>query len=88
MVPTVLSKELAVAGRVAEARNVFATYEQNAVTSPLLAITGDPTRFAFEKLIQGIVAEASDDRTLAHHAYRDSFVTNGSVTSVELFMPR
>jgi DNA-binding CsgD family transcriptional regulator len=75
LVPIVLSKELAVAGRVDEARKVFATYEHNAVSSPLLAITGDPTRYAFEKLIQGIVAEASDERTRAHHAYRDSFVT-------------
>lgn len=75
LVPIVLAKELAVAGRVAEAHNILATYEQNAVTSPMLAITGDPTRYGFEKLIQGIVAEAADQRTHAHHAYRDSFVT-------------
>jgi DNA-binding CsgD family transcriptional regulator len=74
-VPLILAKELAIAGRVEEAHRVFALYKAYPHTSPLLAVTGDPTRYGFEKLVEGFIAQAADRRTAAHHAYLDSFVT-------------
>ncbi|MDB5073471.1 MAG: Bacterial regulatory protein luxR family [Candidatus Eremiobacteraeota bacterium] len=74
-VPLILAKELALAGRVEEAHNVYDTYKAHPLTSPLLAVTGDPTRHGFEKLIEGFLAEGSGKRTDAHHAYLDSFLT-------------
>ena len=74
-VPLILAKELAIAGRVEEAGRVFALYKAYPHTSPLLAVTGDPTRYGFEKLVEGFIAQAADKRTVAHHAYLASFVT-------------
>jgi DNA-binding CsgD family transcriptional regulator len=74
-VPLILSKELAIAGRVEEAQRVFALYKRHPITSPLLAVTGNPTRYGFEKLVEGFIAQAADERTAAHHAYLESFVT-------------
>ncbi len=74
LVPLILAKELSIAGRVEQAQRIFAVYKEHAATSPLLVITGDPRRYAFERLVEGFIAEAADERTQAHHAYLDSFV--------------
>ncbi|MEA2665767.1 MAG: Bacterial regulatory protein luxR family [Candidatus Eremiobacteraeota bacterium] len=75
LVPLVLAMELCLAGRVEDARGVFLLYRSFPFDSPLLAMTGDPTRYANEKLIEGVLAEASDNRTAAHRSYLESFVT-------------
>ncbi|HEV2741311.1 MAG TPA: helix-turn-helix domain-containing protein [Candidatus Elarobacter sp.] len=79
LVPLILAKELSLAGRVEQAQRVFAVYQEHSDTSPLLAVTGDPRRFAFERLVEGFIAEAAGVRTQAHHAYLDSFVRFRSI---------
>lgn len=74
LVPLILAKELALVGRTDEARRVFALYKERPLTSPLFAMTGDPTRYANEKLIEGLIAEGSDERAHAHRAYLESFL--------------
>lgn len=74
LVPLVLAKELALVGRMEEARRVFVLYKERPLTSPLLAMTGDPTRYANEKLIEGLIAEGSSERAEAHRAYLESFL--------------
>lgn len=75
MVPLILAKELALAGRIDQAQRAFTIYTETSATSPMLMITGDPRRHAFERLVEGYVTEAAGRRTAAHHAYLDAFVT-------------
>jgi len=71
-VPLLLAKELSVSGRAEQAQKLFTLYRQQSETSPLLAVTGDPRLRAFERLVEGHIAEASDKRIRARHAYRDA----------------
>ncbi len=73
IVSLVLAKELSCAGRVEEARHVFNLYRAHSETSRHLMITGDPARDAFERLVEGFIHEAADERARARRAYLDSF---------------
>jgi DNA-binding CsgD family transcriptional regulator len=74
LVPLTLAKELSFAGRVEQAQSLFALYKrQSGNTSPLLVVTGNPTRYAFELLVEGFVAESADERPRARRAYLDAF---------------
>jgi DNA-binding CsgD family transcriptional regulator len=74
LVPLILAKELSLAGRVEQAQRIFALYRAHSQTSPLMVITGDPRRVAFERLVEGFIAESAGHRTQAHHAYLRSFL--------------
>ena len=67
-----LAEELAHVGAVAEARQALATYRRHPV-SALLSSKGDRRMQAYERLVEGHIAEAAGDRVEAHHAYRDAF---------------
>ncbi len=74
LVPLTLAKELSFAGRVEQAQRLFALYKrQSGETSPLLVVTGNPTRYAFELLVEGFVAESAHERPRARRAYLDAF---------------
>ena len=73
LVPLVLAKELAIAGRVDRARRVFSLYREHCQTRSLLAVTGNPAGHAFERLVDGLICEAASERTRARRAYLDSF---------------
>jgi len=73
LVPLVLAKELSIAGRVDQAQRVFRLYRENRGTSALLAVTGNPFRHAFEKFIEGFVAESADDRATARRSWLEAF---------------
>jgi DNA-binding CsgD family transcriptional regulator len=73
LVPLVLAKELSLAGRVEQAQRIFTLYREQPETSPLLAVTGNPTRYAFERLVEGFIAESAEERPRARRAYLDSF---------------
>jgi DNA-binding CsgD family transcriptional regulator len=73
LVPLILAKELSLAGFVERAQRIFAVYREHSATSPLLVITGDPRRQAFERLVEGFVAEAAEERARARRAYLDAF---------------
>lgn len=74
LVPITLAKELSFVGRVEQAQRLFALYKrQSGETSPLLAVTGNPTRYAFELLVEGFVAESAGERPRARRAYLDAF---------------
>ncbi len=66
LVPLILAKELALSGRSEEAQNVYAVYKRQSPTSPLLAVTGDPRRYAFEQLVEGNIAEAGKEKHAAN----------------------
>ena len=74
LVPMTLAKELSFAGRVERAQNLLALYKrQSGGTSPLLVVTGSPTRYAFEQLVEGFVAESADERPRARRSYLEAF---------------
>jgi DNA-binding CsgD family transcriptional regulator len=74
LVPLALAQELSLTGRVEQAQRIFTAYQQQQPEmSPLLAVTGNPTRFAFERLVEGFIAESADERAHARRAYLDSF---------------
>jgi DNA-binding CsgD family transcriptional regulator len=75
LVPLVLAKELALSGRPDRAHKIYAIYKRHSTTSPLLAVTGDPRRYAFERLVEGQIAESGNDKVLAKRAYLDAFAT-------------
>jgi DNA-binding CsgD family transcriptional regulator len=75
LVPLVLAKELALSGRPEQAHKVYKIYKQHSLTSPLLAVTGDPRRYAFERLVEGNMAESDDEKVPAQRAYLDAFAT-------------
>lgn len=73
LVPLVLAKELSLAGRVEQARRVFTVYRQQPEGSPWLAVTGNPTRYAFERLVEGFIAESAEERAHARRSYLEAF---------------
>jgi DNA-binding CsgD family transcriptional regulator len=73
LVPLVLAKELSLAGRVDQAQRIFTDYRHQPETSPLLAVTGNPTRYAFERLVEGFIAESATERARARRAYLEAF---------------
>ena len=73
LVPLVLAKELSIAGRVEHAQRILSLYREQPEMSPLLAVTGNPFRYAFERLVEGFVAESAEDRVRARRAYLDAF---------------
>jgi DNA-binding CsgD family transcriptional regulator len=73
LVPLVLAKELSIAGRIEQAQRVFRLYSEHRGTSALLAVTGNPFRYAFERLIEGFIAESAENRAHARRAYLDAF---------------
>jgi DNA-binding CsgD family transcriptional regulator len=73
LVPLELAEQLSLAGRVEQARRVFASYREQAATSPLLAVSGNPFRYAFERLVEGFIAESVDERPRARRSYLDAF---------------
>lgn len=73
LVPLVLAKELSIAGRVEQAQRVFQLYREHRGTSALLAVTGNPFRYAFERFIEGFVAESAEDRASARRSYVEAF---------------
>jgi DNA-binding CsgD family transcriptional regulator/tetratricopeptide (TPR) repeat protein len=75
LVPLLLAKELTISGRLEEAHKVYDIYKHQSATSPLLAVTGDPRLRAFERLVEGHMAEARRSKVGAHHAYLDAFVS-------------
>jgi DNA-binding CsgD family transcriptional regulator/tetratricopeptide (TPR) repeat protein len=80
LVPLVLADELSRAGRVEQARQIFTAYREQAETSPLLAVTGNPTRYAFERLVEGFIAEAAEEQSSARRCYLDAFTRFRSVS--------
>jgi len=73
LVPLILAKELSLAGHVERAQRIFKLYREQSDTSPHLVITGDPRRYAFERLVEGFIAESADERARARRAYLESF---------------
>lgn len=67
-----LAEELAYAGATAEARQALATYRSHPV-SAMLSSKNDRRMQAYERLVEGHIAEAAGERVEAHHAYRDAF---------------
>ena len=67
-----LAEELAHAGAPAEARQALATYRSHPV-SAMLSSKNDRRMQAYERLVEGHIAEAAGERVEAHHAYRDAF---------------
>jgi tetratricopeptide (TPR) repeat protein len=67
-----LAEELAHVGAVDEARQALATYHSHPV-SAMLSSKNDRRMQAYERLVEGHIAEAAGDRVEAHHAYRDAF---------------
>jgi DNA-binding CsgD family transcriptional regulator len=73
LVPLVLAEQLSLAGRVERAQSVFTAFREQAATSPLLAVTGNPFRYAFERLVEGFITESADERPRARRSYLDAF---------------
>jgi DNA-binding CsgD family transcriptional regulator len=72
LVSLILAKQLALSGRVAQAKKLHAIYREHSQTSPLLAVTGDPRQRAYEKLVEGEIAEADGQKAPARRAYLDA----------------
>jgi DNA-binding CsgD family transcriptional regulator len=75
LVPLVIAEELANVGRSVEARSFVQLYEAHAETSSMLAITGDPRREAYEKLVLGQLLYAEGDVAGSFGAYREALDT-------------
>jgi DNA-binding CsgD family transcriptional regulator len=73
LVPLVLADELAGAGLGPESRRVLDGYLKSARSSAMLDIYHTPATLAFQRLVQGAVAESAGERRTAARRYREAF---------------
>jgi len=72
-VPLVLAEELAYAGDVAGARRFFALYRSLAPMERVAAMSADPRAVAYERMVEGAIADAAGETSLARRAFADAF---------------
>jgi DNA-binding CsgD family transcriptional regulator len=73
IVPLILAEELAHLSLTDEARLALEVYLKSTRTSMTLAMTHAPTRYAYQRFVEGCVHESAGERRSAGRRYREAF---------------
>ncbi|HEX3465730.1 MAG TPA: LuxR C-terminal-related transcriptional regulator [Candidatus Elarobacter sp.] len=73
LAPLVLAEELAYLGRAEDARRALVVHARQQQTSAVLYISHTPATAGYRQFVEGLVADAADDRAAAIQHYREAF---------------